>query len=164
MDPKKVILGKKVLIVDDEKDILDTLVDILYLCKTDTASSFDEAKELLEKYKYDITILDIMGVKGFELLEIAAQKGVPALMLTAHALTPENLKKSAEDGAAFFVPKEEMKNIATFVADVIEAKEKRQNPWIRWFERLSNHFDVVFTGPNWREQEKEFWKEQMRSY
>jgi len=57
-----------------------------------------------------------------------------------------------------------MKNIATFVADVIEAKEKRQNSWIRWFERLSNHFDVVFTGPNWREQEKEFWKEQIRNY
>ncbi len=52
---------------------------ICVMCKTDTASSFDEAKELLEKYKYDITILDIMGVKGFELLEIVTQSGITDL-------------------------------------------------------------------------------------
>jgi DNA-binding response OmpR family regulator len=106
MDPKKIIMGKKVIIVDDEKDILDTLVELLTLCKIDAASSFDSAKEYLSKYDYDIAILDLMGVQGFKLLEIANKKGIPALILTAHGLTPENLKKSAEEGAAYFVPKE----------------------------------------------------------
>jgi len=32
MDPQKMILGKKVLIVDDEKDILDVLTELLELC------------------------------------------------------------------------------------------------------------------------------------
>jgi len=160
MNPKKIIMGKKVLIVDDEKDVLDTLTELLVLCKIDTASSFNEAKELLEKYNYDIAVLDIMGVQGFKLLEIANEKKVPVLILTAHALTPENLKKSAENGAAFFAPKEEMKNIATFVADVIEAKEKKKNTWVKWSERLGGFFDVIFTGPNWREREKDFWDKQ----
>jgi len=102
-------------------------------------------------------VLDIMGVKGFDLLEIAKQRGIPALMLTAHALTEESLKKSAQDGAAYFVPKDEIAQIATFVADVLEATEKNKNPWVRWFERLSGAFDSIFTGPNWREREKEFW-------
>jgi DNA-binding NtrC family response regulator len=164
MDIKKMIMGKKVLIVDDEKDILDTLTELLELCKIDTASSFNEAKKLLEKWDYDIAILDIMGVDGFKLLEIAKNKKVPALMLTAHALTPENLKKSAEEGAAYFAPKEEMKNIATFVADVLEATEKNKNPWVRWLDRLGGFFDVVFTGPNWRENKKEFWDKQMMDY
>ena len=164
MDPKKRIMGKKVLIVDDEKDVLDSLVELLELCKIDTASSFDEAKELLEKYDYDIAILDIMGVQGFKLLEIAKVKKVPALMLTAHALTPENLKKSAEEGAAYFAPKEEMKNIATFVADVLEAIENKKNPWVRWFDRLGGIFDVIFIGPNWREHEKDFWDRQTKGY
>jgi hypothetical protein len=46
-----------------------------------------------------------MGVKGFDLLEIANKKGIPALMLTAHALTKDALKESAERGASYFAPK-----------------------------------------------------------
>ena len=157
MDPQKIIMGRKILIVDDEKDILDVLTELLELCKIDTASSFEEAKDLLGRYDYDIVVLDIMGVKGFDLLEIAKQKGIPALMLTAHALTEESLKKSAQDGAAYFVPKNEIEQIATFVADVLEARDKNKNPWVRWFERLGGTFDRIFTGPNWREREKEFW-------
>ena len=162
MDQKEIILGKRVLIVDDETDILDVLTELLDLCKIDTAASFDEAKGLLKRYYYDIVVLDIMGVKGFELLQIANEKGIPALMLTAHSLTEESLKKSAEDGAAYFVPKDEINQIAVFVADVIEAKEKNRNPWVRWFEKLGSFFDVVFTGPDWREREKEFWEKRMR--
>ena len=157
MDPQKIIMGRKVLIVDDEKDILDVLTELLELCKIDTASSFEEAKDLLGRYDYDIVVLDIMGVKGFDLLEIAKQKGIPALMLTAHALTEESLKKSAQDGAAYFVPKNEIEQIATFVADVLEARDKNKNSWVRWFERLGGTFDRIFTGTNWREKEKEFW-------
>jgi len=157
MDPKKILLGKRILIVDDEEDILDTLIELLTLCKIDAASSFDSAKEFLEKYDYDIAILDLMGVQGFKLLEIASKKGIPALILTAHGLTQENLVKSVEEGAAYFAPKEEMKNIAVYVADVLEAKEKNKNPWTRWIDRLGGYFDAIFTGPNWREQEKEFW-------
>ena len=164
MNVKKIIMGKKVLIVDDEKDVLDTLTELLELCKIDRASSFEEAKDLLEEYEYDIVVLDIMGVKGFELLEIAKNKGVPALMLTAHALTEESLKRSAEEGAAYFVPKDEMTNIAEYVADVIEAKEQNKNPWVRWFEKLGGFFDKTFTGPNWREREKEFWDKFIKSY
>ena len=164
MDAQKVIMGKRLLIVDDEKDVLDTLKGLLELCKIDTATSFEDAKKLLEKNFYHIAILDIMGVNGFELLQIANQRGVPALMLTAHALTPESLKKSAEKGAAFFAPKEEMKNIAVFVADVLETKEMGKNPWVRWYERMGGFFDAVFTGPNWREREKDFWEKQMHDY
>ena len=68
MDFKKVILGKKVLIVDDEKDVLEVLTDLLELCKVDRASSFEEAKQLLNSNEYHAVVLDIMGVKGFELL------------------------------------------------------------------------------------------------
>jgi DNA-binding response OmpR family regulator len=158
MDTSEIILGKRVLIVDDEKDILETLIDLLRPCKIDAASSFEEAKSLLERYNYDIVILDIMGVKGFELLEIANARNIPALMLTAHAMNEESLGKSIENGAAYFVPKEEMARIATFVADVLEAKERNKNPWVRWFKRLGSTSDVAFTGPEWRAQQKEFLK------
>ncbi len=158
MDANKIILGRRVLIVDDEKDILEALIELLKPCRIDAASSFDEAKSLLERHKYDLAVLDIMGVRGFELLEIANRRQVPTLMLTAHSMNEESLSKSMEKGAAYFVPKEKMAQIATYVADVLEARERNTNPWLRWFKRLGSTFDVAFTGPKWREQRKEFLK------
>jgi len=164
MDPKKVISSKKILIVDDEKDVLDALTDLLDMCKIDRASSFEEGKRFLESDTYDVAILDIMGVKGFELLEIAKKQDIPALMLTAHALSEENLKQSAESGASYYAPKDEMSNIAVFVADVIEAKEKKKNVWTKWFERMGGFYDRKFVGPNWREKEKEFWDKKLKQF
>ena len=162
MDPKKIIKGRRVLIVDDEKDVLDVLVELLEICKVDTALSFDEGKRLLEENDYDVAILDIMGVNGFELLAVAKKRGIPALMLTAHALSEENLRKSAEEGASYYAPKDEMSRISYFVGDVIEARDKKQSPWIRWFQRLGNYYDTRFSGTNWREKEKAFWKERIK--
>jgi DNA-binding response OmpR family regulator len=164
MDPEKVISGKKILIVDDEEDVLEALTDLLDICKIDRASSFEEGKRLLESNAYDVAILDIMGVNGFQLLEIAKKQGIPALMLTAHALTKEALKQSAEGGASYYAPKDEMFNIAAFVADVIEAKEKNKNVWTKWLERLGGFYDRKFVGTNWREKEKEFWDKKLKEF
>jgi DNA-binding NtrC family response regulator len=163
MSANKILKGKLVLIVDDEKDILDLLTELLSMARVDAASSFEEAKELLETNKYDIAVLDIMGVKGYELLKIANEHNIPALMLTAHALSKEDLVKSAREGASYYVPKDEIDKIDVFVSDVLEAKEKDKNPWVRWNDRLGSFFDKRFSGPNWREQEREFVLEKIKT-
>jgi len=162
MDPKKMLKGRKILIVDDERDILDSLIELLDMCRIDTATTFEEGKRLLENAAYEVAILDIMGVKGFELLDIANKHEIPAIMLTAHALSEESLKRSAENGASYFAPKDEINSIDLFIADVLEAKEKKKNPWVKWFERLGGFYDKRFHGTNWREQEKKFWEEKLK--
>ena len=162
MNVKKTIERKQILIVDDEQDVLDTLLELLDICRIDTARSFEEGKHLLEENKYDVAILDIMGVDGFKLLEIAKQRGIPALMLTAHGLSEENLKRSAEEGASYYAPKDEMNHIDLFVADIIDAREKKKNVWVKWLDRLSGFYDSRFTGPNWREKDKEFWEKKLK--
>jgi DNA-binding NtrC family response regulator len=159
-----IVKGKRVLIVDDEKDVLDTLTELLDMCKLDAASSFEQGKEFLENEYYDVAVLDIMGVKGYELLEIANSRDIPALMLTAHALSEEHLKQSAEKGAAYYAPKDRINDIALFVADVIEAREKKKNGWVKWFDRLGNFFDKRFGGTDWREKEKDFWEKKVKGY
>ena len=163
MDPGKIISGKRVLIVDDEQDVLDTLAGLLDICKIDTATSFEEGKNLLQDNVFDIAILDIMGVKGFDLLEIANKRGIPTLMLTAHSLSAESLKKSAEDGASYYAPKDEIDKIDLFVADVLEAKQKNKSAWIKVFERLGHFYDRKFGGPDWREKEQEFWEKKTKT-
>ena len=161
MKPEKVIAGKYVLIVDDEQDVLDTLVELLDMCRLDTASSFSEAKSLLEENDYDVAVLDIMGVDGYELLKIANSRNVPAVMLTAHALSSDNLKKSAEEGAAYYAPKDKINDIASFIADVFEAIDEGKSTWARMFDRLGGFYDKKFHGTAWRDQEKEFWDQRI---
>jgi len=165
MQRETLLQGKKVLVVDDESDVLEVLTELLSICLIDRASTFDAAKKLLEKEHYDAVVLDIMGVKGFELLQISTKKGNPTLMLTAHALDKESLKRSAEEGASYYVPKEEIDKIDVFLADVIEAKEKNKNPWAKWVERLGVYFDGSknFSGANWREENRKFWDEKLKN-
>lgn len=157
MDPEKILRGKRVLIVDDEEDILDFLTELLEMCKVDRAASFEAGKALLESNYYHVAVLDIMGVRGYELLEIAKQREIPALMLTAHALSQDNLKKSFEKGAAYYVPKDEIGKVDIFLADILEAMDKKKNVWAKWYERLSGFCDRRF-GPNWKDDDPEFWK------
>ena len=147
---------QRILIVDDEADVLETLEELLPMCSVVKASTFDEAKRLLETQYFDMSILDIMGVDGFKLLEIASERKVTAVMLTAHALSPENTVRSYKEGAAAYVPKEEIHNIAAFLNDILEAKEQGKSPWWRWFDRLGSFYDKKF-GPNWRDRDREFW-------
>ena len=164
MDVNKTLAGKRVLIVDDEQDILHVLVELLVVCKIDTASSFEEGKQLLENNTYDIAVLDIMGVKGFDLLKIANEQKVPALMLTAHALSEESLEKAAKDGASYFAPKDKITEIDVFIADVIEAREEEKNVWAKWFDRLGGFFDQKFGGPDWREKDREYWEKRLKRF
>ena len=163
MNLKNILKGKKILIVDDEPDVLESLIELLDMCKIDTASSFDDGKRLLEDQSYDIAILDIMGVKGFELLKIANSRKIPALMLTAHALSEESLKKSAEGGAAYFAPKDKMADIEIFVIDVLTALKMKKSTWEKWLDRLGGFYDNRFHGTNWREKEKKFWENKMKT-
>jgi DNA-binding NtrC family response regulator len=157
MSEKNLLEGKRILLVDDEPDVLDTLEDLLPMCETTKANCFEEAQNFLETRYFDIAILDIMGVEGYKILEIANQKDVTAVMLTAHALSPENIVKSYKEGAASYLPKEEMVNIASFLNDVLDAKEKGKNPWIRWYDRMGSFFEKKF-GPQWKDDEREFWE------
>jgi len=151
MENDSILNGKRILIVDDEPDILETLSDLLPMCKTTEATSFDQAKNLLENQYFDMAILDIMGVDGYQLLDICNQKNVIAVMLTAYAMTPADIKKSYENGAASFVPKEKMIDITDYLSDIYEAKEKGKNLWWRWVDRLANYCENKF-GPDWQKE------------
>jgi DNA-binding NtrC family response regulator len=153
--------GKRILIVDDEPDVLDSLEELLTMCDVSRATSFEEAKTLLQSQPFDLAVLDIMGVQGYKLLDLALERKVIPVMLTAHALSPEETVRSYKKGAAFFVPKDRMAEIATFLNDVLEAKEKGYHHWARWLDRLGPYYDKRF-GPDWKETDKPFWEQLAR--
>jgi len=151
--------GKRILAVDDEPDVLATLEteikDRCPGCQFDKATTYDTAEEMLKNNDYDIVILDIMGVRGFDLLEIAVQRKFRVAMLTAHALSVETLKKSHDMGARAYLPKEKMGEIIPFLEDVLTYEHK--TGWKRLLEKLENYFDDRFD-PDWKKRlDPGFW-------
>ena len=127
------------------------------MCEIVTAANFEEAKTQLESQDFDVAILDIMGVDGYGLLEIANRKNIPALMLTAHAFTPDNLVKSIKEGAASYIPKEEITEITEYLIDVLKAKQAGKNPWESWQEKLPASYFERRWGAAWKDNDQKFW-------
>jgi CheY-like chemotaxis protein len=158
------ISGLRILAVDDEPDILETIVDVLDGATVECARSYEEAMGLLTpgesntpvSQTFDVAVLDIMGVDGMELLTQTVDKGIPTVMLTAHAMNPETLKTSITSGALSYLPKEELANLAEHINDVLEAVEQGQSTWHRLFNRMGNFFERAFA-PAWRSDDPEFW-------
>ena len=148
---------KRILVVDDEPDVIETLKDLLSTCTIVAAYNFEDARDLLEREPFDMAILDIMGVDGYKLLEIANDRDVAAVMLTANALSVGHTVRSFKNGAAYYVPKEEMADIETFLRDILESQEKGTNLRKKWFKRMGSFYEKKF-GPDWQNDEQAFWE------
>jgi len=158
MDNIKILEGKKVLVVDDEEDILETLMELLDMCSVDTARDFESAERFIRKNKYDFAVLDIMGVNGYSLLDIAQAKNIPAIMLTAHALSPDNIVESIKGGAQAYLPKHKMDEIALYMAEILNDLQKGIKKSGNWFARLKPLFNENF-GDEWQKKDKQFWQD-----
>ena len=155
---ESILNGKRILAVDDEPDVLETLEDLLGDYDglvLDKAINYESGYHLIRSWTYDLVILDIMGVRGYDLLNAAVHLDIPAVMLTAHALSAESLKQSIEMGARAYIPKEKMMDIAPFLEDVLTLEH--QSALQRLFERLGSFFNKRF-GSRWKEDEKDFWE------
>jgi DNA-binding response OmpR family regulator len=146
MSTESPLKDKTILVVDDEPDVLDTLGELLDMCQVVKKTNYDDAVEYLNSVSPDLAILDIMGVNGFELLELCVAKKIDAVMLTAHAFSVESLKKSLDLGARAYLPKEKMADIVSFLEDVV-TMEHREN-WQRLFNRQGGLLNATF-GANW---------------
>ena len=155
MEASVILKDKVILVVDDEPDVLDTVADILDTCLITKAKDFETARQYLMAYTYDIVVLDIMGVNGFNLLKMSVKRGFPTVMLTAYALTPEALEKSIKLGAVSFLPKEKMSELDHFLADVVLSGNKPA--WEKLFGKLGGLFNKRF-GSDWM-QRNLFFKE-----
>ncbi|MFP7755914.1 sigma-54-dependent transcriptional regulator [Thermodesulfobacteriota bacterium B35] len=102
-------MSKKILIIDDEDSIRDSLSGIL----ADegftplTASSGEDGLALLEQEEVDLILLDIWmpGMDGLEALQrILAQHDVPVIMISGHG-TIETAVQATRIGAFDFIEK-----------------------------------------------------------
>jgi DNA-binding NtrC family response regulator len=148
--------NRKILVVDDEPDVLETVVDVLEMCRIETARNFDTAQKLLKTEMYDMAILDIMGVRGLHLLDLAVEQHVPAVILTAPAFNPEHILKAMERGAISCFPKEDLADLPSLLQDLFDVMEAGDSPWLHTMQRLEPLLDERFS-PEWKVKYKALW-------
>ena len=110
--PNNSLQDKKVLIVDDEKDIVETLKFMLEAENISCITAYDgeEAFSKVKSEKPDLIILDVMlpkinGYKVCRLLKFDAKyKDIPILMVTARS-QEEDKEISKETGADEYITK-----------------------------------------------------------
>ena len=157
---ESILNGKRVLAVDDEPDVLESLEELVLAdapqCRIEKAGTYEDAVRLLKDNTYDLVVLDIMGVRGFDLLEAAVKRHFRVAMLTAHALTPEALKRSYDMKAYAFLPKEKLADIVPFLEDVL--KYDYATGWKRLLQKLHGFFSDRFVS-DWEKKTGMEWKE-----
>jgi DNA-binding NtrC family response regulator len=157
---KSILDGKTILIVDDEPDVLTVLGEEIMAacpnCTIEKAATYESAARLLQSGVYDVVILDIMGVRGFELLEMAVKRDLKVAMLTAHALSPEALKQSIRMKARAYLPKDRLGEIVPFLEDLVQYDY--DTGWRRLFGKLQKYFTEQFE-ENWEKDPDAPWQD-----
>ncbi len=162
---ESILNGKRILAVDDEPDVLNVLEEEILVacpnCKIDKASSYETAVTNLKTEPYDVVILDIMGVRGFDLLELAVSRKFRVAMLTSHALNPESLKRSIDMKARAYLPKEKLGEIVPFLEDILQYGYLPG--WKKLLSKMEGYFSEKFKGLKdysglsyWEEIKKKF--------
>ncbi len=140
---ESILNGKRILAVDDEPDVLEVLQEeILGACPDSTfdrATTYEEAEQKLKVTAYDVVVLDIMGVRGFDLLDSAVNRNMKVAMLTAHALNPEALKRSFDKKARAYLPKEKLGEIVPFLENMFKLD------YLPGWKNLMGELDGFFT-------------------
>jgi CheY-like chemotaxis protein len=158
---ESILDGKRILAVDDEQDVLAVLEEEILTtcpnCKVDKATTYEEAANKLRSQIFDIVILDIMGVRGFDLLDLAVGRNLPVAMLTAHALNPEALKHSIQRGARAYLPKEKLGEIVPFLEDIFLETDTLSG-WAKLMNKLEGYLNSRW-GEYWQRKDEKFWKE-----
>ncbi|MBM3298590.1 MAG: response regulator [Deltaproteobacteria bacterium] len=153
MSDLSILKDKKILAVDDELDVLEIIKEELSQCHVVTADNFSTARNLIRTETFDLVILDIMGVSGFNLLMECRKRKLPAAMLTAHAIDVASLNKSIKLGAASFLPKDELARLPELVAEILESLPEMEGHWPKLFHRLGSFFKERL-GVVWEDLEK----------
>jgi DNA-binding NtrC family response regulator len=153
----KILNDLRILVVDDERDILETIEDLLDGSDVAAVDNYQSALDTIRAQHLDLAVLDIMGVNGMQLLNDTVALGIPTVMLTAHSLNPETLRESLDAGALAYLPKEELSNLDTFLADIVETHRAGQSTTALLFDKLGKFFDRAF-GNHWARNDIEVWQ------
>lgn len=130
------LLNKRILLVDDEQDLLDMVLSILTeygFQNVNTAKNVKEALEEAEKFRPELAILDIMlpDGNGFDLMEqLKKNSDYPVLFLTARGEDNDKFKGFGLGADDYIVKPFLPKELLFRVMAILRRSYKDENPLV----------------------------------
>ncbi len=138
----------KIIIIDDEQSIRNTLREILEYEKYDVseAKNGEEGLQMLKKDKYDVALCDIKMPKmdGIEVLDKVLDEGIdtPFIMISAHG-TIDTAVEATKKGAFDFIQKPpDLNRLLVSVRNALD-KSSLENETKVLKRKISKTFDIV---------------------
>ncbi len=124
-------MAKKILVVDDEKDIVDIVKEILKHegYEVDTACDGEEGLKKVSESKPDLVVADVMMPKmdGYEFVkkmkEDQSASSIPVVFLTAKDQTTDRYKGLSLGVAAYIVKLFDLDELRETVREILESKK-----------------------------------------
>lgn len=129
------LLNKRILLVDDEEELLDMVVSILKeagFCQIATAKTVKDALDLADKIQPELAILDIMlpDGDGFSLME-KLNGGYPVLFLTARGEDDDKFRGFGLGADDYMVKPFLPKELLFRVSAILRRSYKTENPLVK---------------------------------
>ncbi|MGO9117829.1 MAG: response regulator [Desulfomonilaceae bacterium] len=136
----QILEGKRILVVNNEREVLKMMKEALAASEVITAGDVDEARSLIAKEFFNLAILDTVTSNGCDLLQDCQANKVPAAMLTPRKVEVTRVSEAMKRGARSFFPKDEIHRLPETVVDLLERLEKRKTHGTGFFRRLGSAF------------------------
>jgi len=136
----QILEGKRILVVNNEREVLKMMTDALAASEVITAGNVDEARSLIAKEFFNLAILDTVSANGCDLLQDCQANKVPAAMLTPREVEVTRVNEAMKRGARSFFSKDELHRLPETVVDLLERLEGRKAHGTGFFRRLGATF------------------------
>ncbi|NBH14057.1 DNA-binding response regulator [Lachnospiraceae bacterium] len=128
------LLNKRILLVDDEQELLDMVVSILReagFCQIATAKTVNDALDLTDKFQPELAVLDVMlpDGNGFSLMK-KLKGGYPILFLTARGEDEDKFKGFGLGADDYIVKPFLPKELLFRIMAILRRSYKDENPLV----------------------------------
>jgi len=136
---ESILKNKMILAVDDDPDVLTILEEEILEacpdCQFHKVTTYKEAVERMLSFTYDVVLLDIIGVQGLNLAELAVSRNFPIGVFTAHPITPEVLEGFINMKTHAYLPKERIGEIVPFLENMLGYQYLPE--WRLFFDKIT---------------------------
>ena len=119
--------NKKALAFDIQTDLLLTIEEEILNkcpeCRLDIATTFEDARQLMLMFTYNLVIFDTATLPGSILVDLTLSRNIPVLVLSNDAMISEALRQFNVLRVKAFLQKKDINNIAHVIKHVFKSED-----------------------------------------
>jgi len=121
-----IMKNKIVLAFDMQTDLLLILEEKILIkfpeCRLDIATTFEDARQLILMFTYDLVVSDIVTLTESGLADLTLISDIPVLILSDNVINSEMLSQFKELKIMTFLPRKDIYNIVPAIKQILNSE------------------------------------------